>query len=243
MPKRKRRGVVGKRSYKFAAILGGGVFFFPLYSITPGKLMELDPQYRKRIELQEKRMEETGYADIEFDNIHRKITKLLPRLQKLIEKDEKGNFYFKIPIAFGESIKGVGERYIYNGEALLYTNRNGTTLNRVIFSFWRASPVGHVYKEEKRELINPTPRFDPEGKKIDSNTDWILVYYEREDEKAPFVEKWRTIFKDIPFFDKKKALLETYKKYLRKTLFYLTRKVADEDLKLRRNISHFMDFE
>lgn len=189
----------------------------------------IDPQIIAQQEEQKKRADESGYADIEIDNLHREIAMLAPKAAPRMKKTEDGGL--ALEIASGESIKTISERYLYNGTIVLYTSgdEKSPKLSKVRLVFERTNPFGKEYKREKREVLNPTPLFydNPEQKegqksepKVDRNDDMQLTYFESEfDERQQetFREKEKVELKTIPFYEKKIDFVETYKKYLRRT--------------------------
>lgn len=191
----------------------------------------IDPQVLAQQEEQKKRADESGYGDIEIDNLHREIAMLAPRAAPRMKKDQDGGL--SLEIASGESIKTISERYLYNGVIILYPTGEGQNakLSKVRLVFERNNPFGKAYKREKREVVNPTPNFfdNPEAKegqqkaepKVDRNDDILVTYFESEfDERQneTFKEKEKVELKTIPFYDKKVDFVETYKKYLRRTV-------------------------
>jgi hypothetical protein len=189
----------------------------------------IDPQIIAQQEEQKKRAEESGYADIEIDNLHREIAMLAPKAAPRMKKTEDGGL--ALEIASGESIKTISERYLYNGIIVVYPagDEKSPRLGKVRLVFERTNPFGREYKREKREVLNPTPLFfdNPEQKegqksepKVDRNDDMQLVYFESEfDERQQetFREKEKVDLKTIPFYEKKMDFVEMYKKYLRRT--------------------------
>lgn len=218
-----------------------------------------DPQVIAQREKMQKKAEETGYADIEIDNLHKKITTLLPKLNSVVKKDEeKKENKIIIPIASGESVKSISKRYLYDGYLYLYLNSENTQLEKVIIRFTRMMPLGQSFKEERRELINPSPQFY-EDDKIDGNDDLSIIYYEftlKKEEMNNYIhakeigtnddqfeEADRIVLKDIPYFDKKIAMVETYKTWLRKATKKLERKVTDIEMHNRVKIQHIMNLK
>ncbi|GAF67304.1 unnamed protein product, partial [marine sediment metagenome] len=207
-------------------------------------------------EAMRKKAVESGYADIEIDALHKKIKNLLPKL-KILEKSlkipqekslfissgEQNGYKIILQIAFGESIKSISERYIYDGKAILYTDAEGTVLNKVEFRFLRINPLGYSFKEEGRSLVNPTPNFFEDNQQIDKNEDLILEYFERTNPDEGFVKKHETTISDIIFIDKRLKLLETYRKFLRRTKKMIKRKVYDFDLQDRVRVQYMLEFQ
>lgn len=239
-------------------LISGILILFSLTGITTSLLVKQveDPQVIAQREKMQKKAEETGYADIEIDNLHKKITTLLPKLESIIKKDEeKKENIIVIPIASGESVKSISKRYLYDGLMYLYTNADNTQLEKIVIRFTRMMPLGQKFKEERRELINPTPKFH-EDNKIDGNDDLSIIYYEftlnkekmdsyiKEKEigtkDSEFKEIDRIVLKEIPYFDKRISLVETYKKWLRKATRKLESKVTDIEMHNRVQIQHIM---
>ena len=159
--------------------------FFTFFSMiflpvsTQGK-SRLDPQTIAQTKARQEGAEKTGYASYEVDSLHRMLEDILPFLEYKIEKDENGDSRFVLPISSGETIKGISEKYIYNGVVYLYVDSGGKKLKKVIFDFVRMNPIGSKFKEEKRQIINPTPFFNQDPSMIDRNDDIILTYFEKE---------------------------------------------------------------
>jgi hypothetical protein len=190
----------------------------------------IDPQIIAQQEEQKKKADDTGYADIEIDNLHRDIAALAMKAAPRMKKESDGGL--SLEIASGESIKTISERYLYNGVIILYPtgDAKSPTLSKVKLVFERTNPFGREYKRERREVVNPTPSFfdSPEQKengqkadpKVDRNDDIVVTYYESEyddRQNETFKEKEKIELKTIPFYDKKVDFVETYKKYLRRT--------------------------
>jgi len=200
----------------------------------------IDPQVIQQQEEQKRKADESGYGDIEIDNLHREIAALLPKAAPRMKKGEDGGY--SLEIASGESIKTISLRYLYNGVIVLYPAGEGNPpkLSKVKLVFDRTNPFGKEYKREKREVLNPTPTYydenqgqDPNAKpspnpnpgqkgepKVDRNDDMILTYFESEiDDRGveTYKEKEKVELKTITFYEKKVDFVETYKKYLRRT--------------------------
>ncbi len=235
-----------------------------------GKIV--DPQVIAQRELQKKQAEKTGFGDIEIDLLHRSIKASLPQLmtsEYLENRDEfikqqSGVYVFTLPIANGESIKSISERYIYNGEVSLYTDAEGKNLDLVKITFRRLNPFGNRFMEEKREIENPTPTYFDDGK-IDRNDDIKLIYYDTAPPKdkwgfdvedpndkdfstafklksdVNFKKKFEIDLKSVPFFDKRLKIMETYKKYLRRTDKRVKKKLYDLELKQRVQLGRMLD--
>lgn len=190
----------------------------------------IDPQILAQQEEQKKRADESGYGDIEIDNLHREIAMLAPKAAPRMAKEQDGGL--SLEVASGESIKTISLRYLYNGRIVLYPSGDAKApkLTKIKLVFERTNPFGKEYKREKREVLNNTPLFfdNPEQKdanqkvdpKVDRNDDMVLTYYESEfDQRGQetFKEKEKVELKTIPFYEKKIDFVETYKKYLRRT--------------------------
>ncbi|MBS0619435.1 MAG: hypothetical protein JSR44_14705 [Spirochaetes bacterium] len=202
----------------------------------------IDPQILAQQEEQKKKADDSGYGDIEIDNLHRELAASLRRILDLlavhpmpperqpIVKEADGGY--NLPIASGESIKTISLRYLYNGNIILYPSGDAKSpkLAKVKLVFERTNPFGKEYKREKREVVNPTPLFfdNPEAKnaqsrgdlKVDRNDDIVLTYFESAFDARQvesFKEKEKIELKTIPFYEKKLDFVETYKKYLRRT--------------------------
>jgi len=218
-----------------------------------------DPQIIAQREKMQQKAEETGYGDIEIDNLHRRVADLLPKLGEIVtqNKDKNENVLI-LPIAYGESVKSISERYLYDGYMYLYTDSEKKKLEKVVIRFTRMMPLGFEFKEERRDMINPTPVFH-EDSKIDSNDDISIIYYEftltdeqladkesprtQSDDENRFKERDKILLKELPFFDKKIALVETYKTWLRRATTKLERKVVDLEMKERVRVQHIMDLQ
>jgi len=197
----------------------------------------IDPQILAQQEEQKKKADDSGYADIEIDNLHREVAQSVRRILDLsatdrprLKKEADGGY--SLEIASGESIKTISLRYLYNGTIILYPSGDAKkpSLSKIKLVFERTNPFGKEYKREKREVLNPTPLFfdNPEQKdpgqraepKVDRNDDMVLTYFESEfDQRGQesFKEKEKIELKTIPFYEKKFDFVETYKKYLRRT--------------------------
>lgn len=190
----------------------------------------IDPQILAQQEEQKKRADESGYGDIEIDNLHREIAMLAPKAAPRMAKEQDGGL--SLEVASGESIKTISLRYLYNGRIVLYPSGDAKApkLTKIKLVFERTNPFGKEYKREKREVLNNTPLFfdnpeqkDPNQKvepKVDRNDDMVLTYFESEfDQRGQetFKEKEKVELKTIPFYEKKIDFVETYKKYLRRT--------------------------
>ena len=149
-----------------------------------------DPQVIAQQEEQKKRADDSGYADIEIDNLHREIAMLAPKAAPRMTKEQDGGL--SLEVASGESIKTISLRYLYNGRIVLYPTGDAKApkLTKIKLVFERTNPFGKEYKREKREVLNSTPLFfdNPEQKegaarvepKVDRNDDMVLTYYESE---------------------------------------------------------------
>ncbi len=190
----------------------------------------IDPQVIAQQEEQKKKADDSGYADIEIDNLHREIAMLAPRAAPRMTKDQDGGL--SLEVASGESIKTISLRYLYNGRIILYPSGDtkAPKLTKIKLVFERTNPFGKEYKREKREVLNATPLFfdNPEQKegaqrvepKVDRNDDIVVTYFESEFDargQETFKEKEKVELKTIPFYEKKIDFVETYKKYLRRT--------------------------
>ncbi len=197
----------------------------------------IDPQILAQQEEQKKKADDTGYADIEIDNLHRDIASSVRRILDLepldrqrMKKEAEGGV--SLEIASGESIKTISLRYLYNGTIILYPTGDAKApkLAKIKLVFERTNPFGKEYKREKREVTNPTPVFfdNPEQKegqqrvepKVDRNDDIQVIYFESQFDARgveSFKEMQKVELKTIPFYEKKVDFVETYKKYLRRT--------------------------
>jgi hypothetical protein len=215
----------------------------------------IDPQVIAQQEEQRRRAEETGYADIEIDNLHREIAMLAPKAAQRMKKTEDGGL--ALEIASGESIKTISERYLYNGMIVIYPagDEKSPKLSKVKLVFERTNPFGKEYKREKREVLNPTPLFydNPEQKqgqqsepKVDRNDDMQLIYYESEfDERQQetFREKEKVELKTIVFYEKKMDFVETYKKYLRRTAKSLRYTVESIEISQKKRLRDLLQLK
>ena len=197
----------------------------------------IDPQILAQQEEQKKKADDTGYADIEIDNLHRDIATSVRRIldyeatdRTRLKKESDGGV--SLEIASGESIKTISLRYLYNGTIILYPagDAKAPKLSKVKLVFERTNPFGKEYKREKREVTNPTPSFfdnppEKEGQlraepKVDRNDDIQVIYFESQFDARgaeTFKEMQKVELKTIPFYEKKIDFVETYKKYLRRT--------------------------
>lgn len=216
----------------------------------------VDPQIIAQQKEIQRLAEEAGYGDIEIDLLHRDISLLLGDLYKDdIQYDDPeqarpwdinpnpGELVI-INIARGESIKGISERYLFNGNLHLTADNSGK-LQKVEFRFTRTNPLGYYYKEERRDLINPSPNFneDPEKGEIDKNEDISLKYYEMKGLEKEFKPIAEFTLKDIRYFDKKMMIIEAYKKYLHKAKKKLERTVYDRQLREKVRIRKMLSFD
>jgi len=215
----------------------------------------IDPQVLAQQEEQRKRADDSGYADIEIDNLHREIAMLAPQAAPRMKKEDGG---LSLEIASGESVKTISERYIYNGKIILYTegDTKAPKLKQVKLVFERTNPFGKEYKREKREVLNRTPWFfdNPESKdpkqkaepKVDRNDDIEVVYFESEfDERLQetYKEKEKVELKTIPYYDKKVDFVETYKKYLRRTAKSLRFTVDSIDISRKKKLRDLFELK
>lgn len=223
----------------------------PIASLWGQKI--LDPQILAQQEEAQKKAEATGYGDIELDVLHREITE---QLKKLATYPEKGEVFKKgagdeanlvLPIAFGESIKSISERYRYNGTCHIWFD--GEKINKIMLRFTRNNLLGIQFIEEQRDIINPTPFFKAETAttkeipELDRNDDMLIVYWERRDQKKPFEKITEFTLPQIRYFEKRMNLIETYKKYLRRTRKYLDRKIYDLDLSQRVQVQYLLEMK
>lgn len=215
----------------------------------------VDPQILAQQEEAQRKATETGYGDIELDVLHREITEKLKVLFQYAEKGEdfknqkkqEGDADVILPVAWGESIKSMSERYAYNGTCHLWFD--GEKLNKIMFRFSRNNLLGIEFIEEQRDLINPTPFFKAEvasSKEIpelDRNDDMIISYSERRDQNKEFTLIRQYTIPDIRYFEKRMAMIETYKKYLRRTAKMLDRKIYDRDLSQRVRVQYMLEMK
>lgn len=216
----------------------------------------IDPQILAQQEEQRKRADDSGYADIEIDNLHREIALLAPQAAPRMKKESDGGLLLEI--ASGESIKTISERYLYNGVIVLYPTGDAKApkLTKVRMVFERTNPFGKEYKREKREVLNPTPLFfdnpeqkDPNQKiepKVDRNDDMLLTYFESEfdaRQQESFKEKEKVELKTIPYYDKKVDFVETYKKYLRRTAKSLRFTVESIDISRKKKLRDLFELK
>lgn len=235
-------------------ILSASIVALALCGVLWGQKI-IDPQVIAQQEEQKRKAEETGYADIEIDNLHREIAILAPKAAPRMRKTEDGGI--ALEIASGESIKTISERYIYNGTIILYPagDEKSPRLSKVKLVFERTNPFGKEYKREKREVLNPTPLFfdNPEQKdgqkvepKVDRNDDMQLTYFESEfDERQQerFREKEKVELKTIPFYEKKMDFVETYKKYLRRTAKSLRYTVESIEISQKKKLRDLFELK
>ena len=199
---------------------------------------------KRNKELQKRETEKSGFGNAEVDYLHRSIEKKLHLLMKKLERNDNGEYHYLIPIASGEYIKTVSTRYLYSGAAYFYTDQEGKKLKKVVLSLVRLNPLGQVYLEEKREVINETPFFYPTPKTLDRNDDIILIYSEKDSEgESDFEEKYRYSLKDIQYFDKKISLLNSYIQYLRQALKNIDKEIYAMKLAERKKIQHLLEFQ
>ncbi|MBV6494883.1 MAG: hypothetical protein LDLANPLL_02920 [Turneriella sp.] len=216
----------------------------------------IDPQVIAQQEEAKRRAEETGYGDIEIDNLHREIAILLPKAAPRMKKEADGAL--SLEIASGESIKTISLRYLYDGRIFLYTSGDAKTpkLDKVKLVFERTNPFGKEYKREKREVINSTPLFfdNTESKemanksepKVDRNDDMTLIYYESQFDargQESFQEKEKIELKTISFYDKKMDFVETYKKYLRRTVKSLLYTVESIEITQKKHLRDLFELK
>ncbi len=207
----------------------------------------VDPEILAAQKDQQKKAEEAGYADIEIDHIHKDLATLTTALKGRLKRAEVNNggeqpdIYFQI--AAGESIKAISERYVYDGYIKIYL-AGENKIGKIEFQFTRTNPLGATYKEERRILVNPSPNFsDNLPNQIDRNDDMTITYFEKTKPEAGFEKIYETNVKDIPFFDKRVRLVETYKKYIRRARYTMTNKSKDLNLSERVKIQHMLEFE
>ena len=202
--------------------------------------------WQKALQTQEKQEtnEKSGYGSYEVDSLHRSIQTVLPKIKDKIQKDEKGNYRVMIPVASGETIKSIGERYIYNGIVYLYCNSSAEKLEKVAFHFERMNPLGYTYKGEKRILTNPTPFFSDDHDKLDRNEDIHIAYYEDTSLAKPEFKKQSEItLEEIPYYNKKISILQTYLKYTRKALKKLKKEIYAHELSNRSAIEYMLQLQ
>lgn len=215
----------------------------------------IDPQVIAQQEEQKRRADESGYGDIEIDNLHREIALLAPKAAPRMKKTDDGGI--ALEIASGESIKTISERYLYNGTIILYPagDEKAPKLSKVRLVFERTNPFGREYKREKREVQNPTPLFydNPEQKdgqksepKVDRNDDIQLSYFESEfdaRQQETFREKEKVELKSMPFYEKKIDFVETYKKYLRRTAKSLRYTVESIEITQKKKLRDLIELK
>ncbi|MDH5719209.1 MAG: hypothetical protein OEZ13_01180 [Spirochaetia bacterium] len=200
----------------------------------------LDSNAKDFLEEKIKKAEDSGYADVEFDILHKKITDLLPKLSDFIIDDKKENAKkIIIPIAFGETFKSPEERYLFNGELHLYIS-GGNKISKLKIVYTRVNPIGDIYLSEKREIVNPTPSFYNDDK-LDSNDDITLVYHEKDANTDDYVKLDEITLKEIPFFEKKMSIMTSYKKYLYKAYRAFIYKLNLIELNKKTKIRHLLD--
>ncbi len=181
---------------------------------------------------------ETGYADAEVDELHKKISLLLPQVTQAIEQDAQGN-KIRLHLRSGRSMKTTGENYIVNGYADLYVG-DSTPLERVVLTYERTNTVGNLFRVEKREMINPTPNYNGG---LDSNEDITIVYYEMTDPDLGFQRISETTFREIALHEIKTTTLRTYKQYLRVALNALELKITDKAHEEAAKTLEMIEFE
>ena len=186
--------------------------------------------------------ETTGYGDYELDLVHKKIALLLPKLKDRIEKDSAGEERIKLEITTGESVHGNGDQYLVHGYAYLYPGAEEGKLKKIVMEYIRTSANGATYKNEKRELINPTPDFLGENK-VDSNNDIILTLSTAVNGKGEFKKIRETTFASIDRHDRKVKLLQAYKNYLRRTIQALELNITDIELAKVTELMYMLEFE
>ncbi|HRP68729.1 MAG TPA: hypothetical protein PLY93_04295 [Turneriella sp.] len=216
----------------------------------------IDPQILAQQAEEKRRAEETGYGDIEIDNLHREIAQLALKAAPRMQKEADGGL--SLEIASGESIKTISLRYLYDGRIVLYPSgdEKAAKLSKVKLVFERTNPFGKEYKREKREVINNTPLFfdndeskDPSQKnetKVDRNDDMVVIYYESEIDprgQESFKEKEKVDLKTIPFYDKKMDFIETYKKYLRRTVKSLRYTVESIEITQKKHLRDLFELK
>ena len=224
--------------------------FFNLSLVAQDK-SKIDPRIIMQKQKKEQVAEKTGYGSYEVDSLHKTLEGLLPRLKYKLEKDKNGELRFVLPIASGETIKGISVRYIYNGIAYLYIDSETKKLKKIMFDFVRINPIGNKFKEEKRQLINPTPFFNQNKSEIDSNEDIILTYFEKEAietlktqvdyNKLKFEKKSEYVLKDIPYFEKKIRVVSTYANFVRRTIRKIKRELKKEEFSERIKIEYMLE--
>jgi len=201
----------------------------------------VDPQVLEEQRKLFQKIKENKYRDIEFDHLHLRIKKTLTYLKKALKtydkipntshKDRKAFIfndkennkkYFVLTVAKGESIKAVSERYLYNGDLYIETDASYKELKSLRLQFVRMNPLGFEFKEERRDLVNPTPKLHiklvEHKEKIDQadpNDDLEIVYFERFDRKKKFKAVSKFKIEEIEYFYKRLAMLEAYKKFIR----------------------------
>ena len=184
--------------------------------------------------------ESTGYADSEIDNLHRRISSIIPMLDGIIS-DDGGERKVRVLINSGQSFRVTGEQYVVEGVADIFI-RSDNTLEKVVLIYERANSVGNAYLVERRELLNPTPAFYDDGK-IDTNDDIVLTFYRSTKPGEDFKEAGQVEFNEIDRHRNRKEILRTYKEYLRKTILSLDKMLADRDTAERDKIKYMLEFE
>ncbi|MDH5716608.1 MAG: hypothetical protein OEZ22_03105 [Spirochaetia bacterium] len=203
-----------------------------------------DPKAQKNLEEQIKSAEETGYADIEFDLLHKKITDLLPLLKDYISKDNKENSNaIVIEIASGETYKSPIERFLFNGTIHLYLNGSSDKISKIKLIYDKVDPDKYSFLGQRREITNPTPNFFDNNSSIDKNDDLVVTYYEQTANNNEYNKIKEITIKEVPFFEKRLVILESYKKYLRKAYWALQKKIYDNELTEKAEIRYLLELE
>lgn len=179
---------------------------------------------------------QVGYGDSEIDELHRKISALVPRLSQTEGMIQDGKI--QLTLRSGQSIKVTGENYIVNGVSELFVA--GDSLEKIVMTFERTNTMGDLFRVEKREMTNPTPGF---GDELDTNEDIAIVYYEMTDPEQGFVKVSEALFQEILLHEIKTSVLRTYKQYLRVTLSALEQKISDREKEESARTLEMIEFE
>lgn len=205
-----------------------------------------DMAQRKKREFE---IEKNGFSDVEIDYLHRDIASMY--YQILPDLTENHGFSVRLnentmvmPLSFGEIIKGLSDRYLYNAETHITIDPESKTLKNIMVRFDRTASTGTRFTEERRELTNPTPFYSKEldtTEKFDTNTDIYLDYYEQNKPQGSFKKVATLGFEEIGMFDKKEKMKNQYKVYLRQTLIRMRSLKQVIDRNRRVYYDHLLD--
>jgi len=216
-------------------------FFISLFLFFPFYIGALDKLPRELAYAQEmliKAFVESGYGDVEVDDLHKKIESMLPLLNeemKIVSDTNK----VVLNVGSGESFRVSGERYIFTGVAEIY--KTGNKLDKIVLIYERLNANSDYYKMEKRILTNSTPLY-VDGS-VDKNDDLMIAYEEKTSVNGDYKPVSEYNFPNIDMHEFKMQLFNSYKQYLRKTAASLDESIQSYNTRKRFNIIKIAEFQ